>query len=135
MLPVRQPLGRWRKSNETAGHGTTVGRRADGAGSRCSGADVCIHRGAPGSSTALTIHPSGGFGDPITLTAADIPPGVSVTPTPPVTVTSDAAGSYPSTSLRHRHRHARPGTSTITIIGTGVATTHSTPLALKVKRK
>jgi DNA-binding beta-propeller fold protein YncE len=97
---------------------------------------LTIARGGAGSSSTITIGPSGGFGDPVTLATSGRPTGVSLSPASPVTVAPDASGAYPPTALTFSATNtAKPGSYTITITGTAGAATHSTRLTLQVKRK
>jgi hypothetical protein len=98
-------------------------------------ASLTIVRGGASSSTAITIQPSSGFKEQITLTTSGLPAGVSVTPAGPVTVSPDG-GIYPSTSLTFTATGtANPGTHTITVTGTGGGISHVTTLKLQIKRR
>ena len=97
---------------------------------------LTVVRGGSSAATTVTIQPGGGFDDPVTLTAAGVPPGVTVTPTPPVTVAPDTAGTYASTSLAFKAAAgAGTGSYAITITGAGGGAAHSTTLTVRVRRK
>jgi hypothetical protein len=71
----------------------------------------------------------------VTLTMSGVPAGVSVSPSPPVTVRPDA-GNYPPSSFTFTASStAKAGSSTITITGTSGGRAHATTVTLQVKRK
>ncbi len=97
---------------------------------------LTVIRGGTGASTIVGISPSDGFDGQVTLTMSGVPAGVSVSPSPPVTVGPDAAGDYPPTSFTFTASStAKAGSSTITITGTSGGRAHATTVTLQVKRK
>jgi len=80
------------------------------------------------ASYAITISPSGGFADPVTLSVTGLPPGTSAAFAPNPATSSSTLTVTTSTSTR-------TGGYTLTLTGTSGSISRSTSAALQVERK
>ncbi len=76
----------------------------------------------------VSITPSGRFADPVRLTAASAPAGVTVTP-----ASAAVASPYPATTFTAAS--STPGTYTVTITGASGTLTHTTTVAVTVNAR
>jgi len=92
---------------------------------------LTMSKGSSGTSTITVTSTVGGFNSPVTLTASDLPSGVtaSFVPNP---VTPPAGGSVTSTLTLNVGATATEGTYTINVVGTAGSISHSTPITLTI---